>query len=91
MTPWPFSKLGFELCYGSLLNNFAVKWIISTSLIDFKCGQSEKDRSDIEDKNKNSVNEVFEKSNRTLSISIIRNKEAFRLHPWAFEIIMESK
>ena len=78
--------LGFELCYGSLLNNFAVKWIISTSLIDFKCGQSEKDRSDIEGKSKNSVTEVPEKSNRTL-----RNKEAFRLHPWVFEIIMESK
>ena len=89
MTPWLFSKLGFELCYGSLLNNFAVKWIISTSLIDFKCGQSEKDRSDIEGKSKNSVTEVPEKSNRTLSI--IRNKEAFRLHPWVFEIIMESK
>lgn len=89
MTPWLFSKLGFELCYGSLLSNFAVKWIISTSLIDFKCGQSEKDRSDIEGKSKNSVTEVPEKSNRTLSI--IRNKEAFRLHPWVFEIIMESK
>ena len=89
MTPWLFSKLGFELCYGSLLSNFAVKWIISTFLIDFKCGQSEKDRSDIEGKSKNSVTEVPEKSNRTLSI--IRNKEAFRLHPWVFEIIMESK
>ena len=34
MTPWLFSKLGFEFCYDSLLHNFSVKWIILNLLID---------------------------------------------------------